>query len=151
MAKAKQEQVAKPARQKQSDTAALQAELKSFASGLGFAAGGPSSGFDDADFRPPAAGERSKPSSSARQPTHIKASKGLSTLVPGHRTKPIANKAAQPPASAEQQRETPDVVRERNWNAGVGARPGVLLSPCSNMIFLKTPPVCCLILRPAST
>ena len=103
------------------DAAALQAEVKSFASGLGLAAAGVSSGFDDSDFRPPTIGHKDKlklvrtDDTSRSQPD---ARKGKKADRPG--VKPAAAK----PEPAQQQPEVPDIVRERNWNAGVGPRPG---------------------------
>lgn len=103
------------------DAAALQAEVKSFASGLGLAAAGVSSGFDDSDFRPPTAGHKDKAklfrandTSSSQADAH----KGKKAQRPG--VKPAAAK----PEPAQQQPEVPDTIRERNWNAGVGPRPG---------------------------
>lgn len=116
---AKQHQAAKPAELKQPDAAALQAELKSFASGLGFAAGGPGSGFDDSDFRPPAAGQRSKP----RPPTQVMPNRATPVSGPSKQSRPIGD-VSQQYIQGQQQTDTPDVVRERNWNSGVGARPG---------------------------
>ena len=116
---AKQHQAAKPAEHKQPDAAALQAELKSFASGLGFASGGSGSGFDDSDFRPPAAGQRSKP----RPPTQIKPNKATPAPGPSKQVRPNGD-VLQQSAQGQQQTDTPDIVRERNWNSGVGARPG---------------------------
>lgn len=107
------------------DAAALQAEVKSFASGLGLAAAGVSSGFDDSDFRPPAAGHKDKvrlvraSDTSRSQPG---AEKGENFEKPG--VKPATTK----PGPGQQQLEVPDIVKERNWNAGVGPRPGQ--SPC---------------------
>ena len=105
--------------------AALQAEVKSFASGLGLAAAGVSSGFDDSDFRPPTDGHKDKVK--LVRSNHVSSSqpdarKGKKAEKPG--VKPAAAK----PEPAQQQPEVPDIVRERNWNAGVGPRPGQ--SPC---------------------
>ena len=107
------------------DAAALQAEVKSFASGLGLAAAGVSSGFDDSDFRPPTAGHTDKAKlirandSSRSQPD---TQKGKKAERPG--VKPPAPQAG----PGQPQPEVPDIVRERIWNAGVGPRPGQ--SPC---------------------
>ena len=104
----------------QIDAAALQAEVKSFASGLGLAAAGIGSGFDDSDFRPPAAGQPSK--LKPLKPKQLAEKKIVSTRQPQtdrQRAVPGRTETAQQPA------ETPDVVRERNWNAGVGPRPGL--------------------------
>lgn len=100
------------------DAAALQAEVKSFASGLGLAAG---SGFDDTDFRPPTADHSGKnklvrASDTSKPPPDAR--KGKKADRPG--SKPAAAK----PGPKQQQPEVPDMVRERNWNAGVGPRPG---------------------------
>lgn len=104
------------------DAAALQAEVKSFASGLGLAAAaGVGSGFDDTDFRPPTAGHKDKSklvkSSDTPKPPPD-AQKGKRADRPG------AKPAAAKPGPNQQQPEVPDIVRERNWNAGVGPRPG---------------------------
>lgn len=135
----KQQQAAKPVGDKQPDADALQAELKSFASGLGFAAGGANGGFDDSDFRPPAAGLRSKTEGRVRQSAQGKANKKPSAAVPGHKGRAVANSKPQQPGTAEQETETPDVVRERNWNAGVGARPGISSPQTSQSL----PSICC--------
>ena len=97
------------------DDAALQAEVKSFASGLGLAAAGIGSGFDDTDFRPPNAEQKSK--LKADKPNTESADKQIS------KRKAHTNRHSES-APAQQPAETPDVVRERNWNAGVGPRPG---------------------------
>ena len=113
------------------NAAALQAEVKSFASGLGLAAAGVSSGFDDSDFRPPTAGHTDKAKlirtndSSRSQPD---TQKGKKAERPG--VKPPAVK----PGLGQPQPEVPDIVRERNWNAGVGPRPGQ--SPCQTFPVL---------------
>ncbi len=104
------------------DAAALQAEVKSFASGLGLAAAGIGSGFDDSDFRPPAAHQKTK-----LKP--IKAAEAASSQRDAPNRKPHTDRQKAEPGrtglrSAQQQAETPDIVRERNWNAGVGPRPG---------------------------
>lgn len=139
----KQQQAAKPVGDKQPDADALQAELKSFASGLGFTAGGANGGFDDSDFRPPAAGSRSKTEGRARQSTPGKANKKPSAALPGHKGRAVANSKPQQPGASEQQTETPDVVRERNWNAGVGARPGISSPQTGQSLWL----FCCALLE----
>lgn len=103
------------------DAAALQAEVKSFASGLGLAAAGVGSGFDDTDFRPPTADHKGKnklvrASDTPKPPPDVQ--KGKKADRPG------AKPAAAKPGPNQQQPEVPDIVRERNWNAGVGPRPG---------------------------
>lgn len=112
----------KPAEKSQIDAAALQAEVKSFASGLGLAAAGIGSGFDDSDFRPPAAGQQSKVKPLKSQKSAEK--KSAATRLP-QTDKQQAVPGRAEPAAAQQPAETPDVVRERNWNAGVGPRPGL--------------------------
>lgn len=103
------------------DTAALQAEVKSFASSLGLAAAGVGSGFDDSDFRPPVPGQEAssrliRASDTAKpQPDARKGQKA---------ERPRAKPAAADPGPGQQPLEVPDIVRERNWNAGVGPRPG---------------------------
>jgi len=99
------------------DEAALQAEVKSFASGLGLAAAGIGSGFDDTDFRPPSAEQKSK--LKANKPNTGSADK---RNVPKRKAQVDRQSTTTP---AQQPAETPDVVRERNWNAGVGPRPGL--------------------------
>lgn len=112
---------AKPPEVNALDAAALQAEVKSFASSLGLAAAGVSSGFDDSDFRPPVPGQRPKSrlvrDSDTAKP-QLDARKGNKAERP--RVKP----AAAGPGPGQQQLDVPDIVRERNWNAGVGPRPG---------------------------
>ena len=104
------------------DAAALQAEVKAFASGLGLAAAGVSSGFDDSDFRPPASSHKNSlvgaNHTSSAQPDAQKGKKKRRGVKP----------AATKPEPAQEQPEVPDIVRERNWNAGVGPRPGQF--PC---------------------
>ena len=99
------------------DEAALQAEVKSFASGLGLAAAGIGSGFDDTDFRPPSAEQKSK--FKANKPRTESADKQNVSKRKAQTNRQSESVPAQQPA------ETPDVVRERNWNAGVGPRPGL--------------------------
>lgn len=99
------------------DDAALQAEVKSFASGLGLAAAGIGSGFDDTDFRPPNAEQKNK--FKAQKPNRESADKQNVS-----KRKAQTNRHSES-APAQQAAETPDVVRERNWNAGVGPRPGL--------------------------
>ena len=106
------------------DAAALQAEVKSFASGLGLAAAGVGSGFDDSDFRPSAA--RQRPAKAISKPADPSARK---SAAPQH--KPAAdNRRVKPEQAAQSARSQPsdatDIVRERTWNAGVGPRPGQL-------------------------
>ena len=96
------------------DKAALQAEVKNFASGLGLAAAGVGSGFDDSDFRPPVPGQTFK----------TRLTKGKD--VPKPRPDAQQQRVKATGATGQQQPEVPDVVRERNWNAGVGPRPGEL-------------------------
>lgn len=132
---AKQRQAATTVKQAQPDTEALQAELRSFASGLGLAAGGPGSGFDDSDFRPPVAGQRSKADIKPKQKTQGE-NNGRPASRPVQGTKHRSNTSVQQPASGEQQTETPDIVRERNWNAGVGARPGAICIVCHSSMSL---------------
>ncbi len=98
------------------DDAALQAEVKSFASGLGLAAAGIGSGFDDTDFRPPNAEQKSK--FKPNKPNSESADKQSVSKRKAQTNRHSESAPAQQPA------ETPDVVRERNWNAGVGPRPG---------------------------
>ena len=123
-------QAPRPAKQQQPDTEALQAELKSFASGLGLASAGTSSGFDDSDFRPAAASQRKKvPIKGSDQRAAIKRSSGSDAQRPPARRQHPADrqergKAPRQPAAAQQQAEAPDIVRERTWNTGVGQRPG---------------------------
>ena len=99
------------------DDAALQAEVKSFASGLGLAAAGIGSGFDDSDFRPPNAEQKSK--FKAKKPNTESADKQSVSKRKAQTNRQSESAPVQQPA------ETPDVVRERNWNAGVGPRPGL--------------------------
>lgn len=103
------------------NAAALQAEVKSFASSLGLAAAGVGSGFDDSDFRPPVAGQKAKS-------RLVRASDTAKPQPDARKGKlaerPRAKLAAAEPGSGQQQLEAPDIVRERNWNAGVGPRPG---------------------------
>lgn len=115
----------KPADVDTIDAAALQAEVKSFASGLGLAAAGVGSGFDDSDFRPPVNGHEAK------------AKLIKSNDVPKSRPdaqqqkRPVERQAVKATgATGQQQPEVPDIVRERNWNAGVGPRPGELQHCC---------------------
>lgn len=112
----------KPADKSQIDAAALQAEVKSFASGLGLAAAGIGSGFDDSDFRPPAAGQQSKIKPLKSQKPVEKKSDATRLPQP-NKQRAVPGRAE--PAAAQQPAETPDIVRERNWNAGVGPRPGL--------------------------
>ncbi len=107
----------KPSENTRVDDAALQAEVKSFASGLGLAAAGIGSGFDDTDFRPPNAEQKSK----------FKANKHNTESADKQnvsKRKAQTNRQSES-IPAQQPTETPDVVRERNWNAGVGPRPGL--------------------------
>ena len=99
------------------DDTALQAEVKSFASGLGLAAAGIGSGFDDTDFRPPTTEQKTK--LKANKPNAESADK---QTVPKRKAQTNIHSETAP---AQQAAETPDVVRERNWNAGVGPRPGL--------------------------
>ena len=102
------------------DAAVLQAEVQSFASGLGLAAAGTGSGLDASNFRPSAAKQRPAKAPgrsiapSTRKPAPRKQNAGDNRSRPEQ-----ANQAArlQPPDPA-------DTVRERTWNAGVGPRPG---------------------------
>jgi len=98
------------------DAAALQAEVKSFAYGLGLSSAGIGSGFDDTDFRPANAEQQSK--FKAIKPNRESADE---QIVPKRK---IQTDRQSESAPAQRPAETPDVVRERNWNAGVGPRPG---------------------------
>ena len=100
------------------DAAALQAEVKSFASSLGLAAAGVGSGFDDSDFRPPVITKSKlvRASDTAKPQPHARKGKKAE--------RPKVKPAPAEPGPGQQQQEVPDIVRERNWNAGVGPRPG---------------------------
>ena len=111
------------------DAAALQAEVKSFASGLGLAAAGVSSGFDDSDFRPPAAGQKTRMHLSKPAETHNKQQDAVKRKPQADRQKPTQGRPDL--AVTQQQAGAPDIVRERNWNEGVGPRPGEPSIGCS--------------------
>ena len=121
------------------DAAALQAEVKSFASGLGLAAAGIGSGFDDSDFRPSAAKQRSaKALGRAADPSARKSARAQPKPAAGNRT----NSEQAKQAVRSQLSAATDTVRERTWNAGVGPQPG--MSSAFDLLFLclESIPIC---------
>ncbi len=142
------------------DEASLKSDVQAFASGLGLASAG-GNGFHDADFRPGAGKElqpkpslpdkksKSEAKPKAAQPGLGGGKKGLgkqsSNTTDGHQQLPQkdSNNAASKPAQRMRvpggggQNQLPN-VRERDWNAGVGSRPGMLhCMRCSLNVLLE--------------
>ena len=125
-----------------SDEANLKSEVQAFASGLGLAAAG-SRGFHDEDFKP-GAGKKAKTGKSSEQ----QGSKAAVSPLTGKPSKASSNKPVKKAhkdtkepgksperlndgsmgrsgkAMAASSKQQPH-VKERQWNAGVGARPGL--------------------------
>lgn len=118
----------------------LKAEVQAFASGLGLASGS-SNGFHDADFRPKARKQLPNPQAQKAQdpkPTG-KPSRQGATKHTGNQ--PAGRKQQQPQVQQNGNRPTQRMripggggqnqlpnVKERQWNEGVGTRPGMCLA-----------------------
>jgi hypothetical protein len=109
----------KPSRQRNNgDDTDLRNEVAAFASQLGLGAAGGGAGFDDADFAPSKAGLRL--GKETEQNTTVPPSK----TKPRNKFKPDAEKEEASPWKREVDPELAAAIAERNWNAGVGERPG---------------------------
>lgn len=116
----------KPSKQRTNgDDTDLRNEVAAFASQLGLGPAGGGAGCDDSDFAPSKAGLRF--GEEAEQNTTAPPAK----TKPKNKFKPDAEKE-EPPWKREVDPALALAVAERNWNAGVGERPGASCSMSSN-------------------